>query len=240
VAYGGGQFVAVADNGTADRVMTSPDGVTWTLQSSADVSAYWQSITYADGIFVAVGRSGAIMTSGSASGGGSSSSGAASDTGVSNVLQQYPVSTAAAVSSPADACRVNAPEHVVDGRMNAERRFESWSLSYAQWPNAGAGGYVCTRTLSYQPGTDIWLTSDSQLSGSGRLQQYAIEPTAIARITRERGVADAEARLDYCRSNAPVSADLGGDWGQRNEGWSPSYASWLNEGRGGWVCSRSV
>lgn len=240
VAYGGGQFVAVADNGTADRVMTSPDGVNWTLQASADVNAAWQSITYAGGIFVAVGRSGAIMTSGSASGSGSSSTASTSDAGVPNVLQQYPISSEDAVSSPADACRLNAPEYVVDGRMNDERRFESWSLSYAQWPNAGAGGYVCTRTLSYQPGTDIWLTSDSELSGSGRLQQYAIEPTAIARITRERGMADAEARSVYCRSNAPVSADLGDDWGQRNEGWSPSYAAWLNEGRGGWVCSRSL
>ena len=30
VAYGNGLFVAVASAGTGDRVMTSPEGITWT------------------------------------------------------------------------------------------------------------------------------------------------------------------------------------------------------------------
>lgn len=53
VAFGNGKFVAVASTGTGDRVMTSPDGITWTLGSStADVQ--WSSVTYGNGIWVAV------------------------------------------------------------------------------------------------------------------------------------------------------------------------------------------
>ena len=52
VTYGNGQFVAVASSG-ANRVMTSPDGVTWTARTAAAAS-YWSSVTYGNGLFVAV------------------------------------------------------------------------------------------------------------------------------------------------------------------------------------------
>src|SRR5690606_38407705 len=61
---GGSQFVAVANNGT-NRVMTSPDGITWTLRSAAAVNT-WYSVCYGEGQFVAVGDSGTgkqVMTS---------------------------------------------------------------------------------------------------------------------------------------------------------------------------------
>ena len=242
IVYAEGMFVAVADNGVFDRIMTSPDGITWTLEAAPAVSL-WQSITYGNGVFVAVGRSGAIMTAGATGGSGGGSGGGVSGGSVlrvPEVIQQYPIATGLAVGSPAVACEANAPDYVVDGRVNAERQFDAWQLSYAAWPNGGAGGYVCTRTLSYQSGTDIWLTSGSALTGSGQLQQYAIGSAAVVRMVSDESMTASQARVAYCRTHAPESSSLGSDWGQRNEGWSPSYAMWLNDGAGGWVCSRNL
>ncbi|MCF8256017.1 MAG: T9SS type A sorting domain-containing protein [Flavobacteriales bacterium] len=64
VTYGNGMFVAVA-SGTANRVITSPDGITWTSRTAAVLNS-WMSVTYADGLFVAVSNSGTadrVMTS---------------------------------------------------------------------------------------------------------------------------------------------------------------------------------
>ncbi|PCK04619.1 MAG: hypothetical protein COA42_19020, partial [Alteromonadaceae bacterium] len=67
VAYGNGVFVAVGYTaGTANQVMTSPDGVTWTARTSA-ADNYWYGITYGNGLFVAVaydpGTGNRVMTS---------------------------------------------------------------------------------------------------------------------------------------------------------------------------------
>lgn len=64
VCYGNGLFVAVASDGTGNRVMTSPDGLTWTSRVSASDS-YWRAVIYGNGLFVAVGGSsnGTVMTS---------------------------------------------------------------------------------------------------------------------------------------------------------------------------------
>jgi len=65
VTYGNGLFVAVAGSGTGNRVMTSPDGITWTSRTSAADNA-WYSVTYGNGLFVAVAGSGTgnrVMTS---------------------------------------------------------------------------------------------------------------------------------------------------------------------------------
>jgi hypothetical protein len=52
VAYGNGMFVAVSSSGTGNRVMTSPDGITWTSRTSAaDYS--WSHIIYANNLYVA-------------------------------------------------------------------------------------------------------------------------------------------------------------------------------------------
>jgi hypothetical protein len=53
VTYGNGLFVAVAISGT-NKVMTSPDGITWTLRTSVIDGAQPQSVTYGNGLFVAV------------------------------------------------------------------------------------------------------------------------------------------------------------------------------------------
>jgi len=65
VTYGNGLFVAVAANGTGNRVMTSPDGINWTSSNSASDNL-WTSVTYGNGLFVAVAQSGTgnrVMTS---------------------------------------------------------------------------------------------------------------------------------------------------------------------------------
>lgn len=66
VAHGDDTFVALNYNtGTSIPVMTSNDGVTWTQRTSGINVEQWNGITYAAGIFVAVGSSGAqrVMTS---------------------------------------------------------------------------------------------------------------------------------------------------------------------------------
>ena len=67
VTYGNGIFVAVAQSGSGNRVMTSPDGITWTSRTTPDSSEYWSSVTFGNGTFVAVSSSGSygnqVMTS---------------------------------------------------------------------------------------------------------------------------------------------------------------------------------
>ena len=52
VTYGNGLFVAVSDDGTGNRVMTSADGITWISRTSADNA--WNLVTYGNGLFVVV------------------------------------------------------------------------------------------------------------------------------------------------------------------------------------------
>ena len=63
IVYAAGLFVAVAYNGT-NRVVTSPDGITWTPRTAAEANA-WLSVTYGDELFVAVSYNGTnrVMTS---------------------------------------------------------------------------------------------------------------------------------------------------------------------------------
>ncbi|CAG1006024.1 hypothetical protein RHIZO_03226 [Rhizobiaceae bacterium] len=63
VTYGNGLFVAVGGSGTS-RVMTSPDGVTWTSRTAAQ-NNYWHSVAFGNGTFVAVATDGTnrVMTS---------------------------------------------------------------------------------------------------------------------------------------------------------------------------------
>jgi hypothetical protein len=62
VTYGNGLFVAVGQLADSNTIMTSPDGLTWTLRGSLTTSDSWSSVIYAGGKFVAVGLSG-VMTS---------------------------------------------------------------------------------------------------------------------------------------------------------------------------------
>eukprot|EP00918_Siedleckia_nematoides_P083636 GHVU01183338.1.p1 GENE.GHVU01183338.1~~GHVU01183338.1.p1 ORF type:complete len:583 (+),score=31.41 GHVU01183338.1:1283-3031(+) len=66
VCYGNGIFVAVANSGTGNRVMTSPDGQTWIQRAASDDTFGWFSVCYGYGIFVAVAYTGTgnrVMTS---------------------------------------------------------------------------------------------------------------------------------------------------------------------------------
>ena len=63
ICYGNGLFVAVG-YGLENRIMTSPDGVTWTIRTAPSRS--WQSVCYGNGLFVAVAGDGSdadILTS---------------------------------------------------------------------------------------------------------------------------------------------------------------------------------
>ena len=66
ITYGNGVFVVVGRNpssyaGEAGKVVTSPDGVSWTANVTpiANYANYeWRSVAYANGLFVAVGQEG--------------------------------------------------------------------------------------------------------------------------------------------------------------------------------------
>jgi hypothetical protein len=64
VTYGNGLFVAVSSATNTNQVMTSPDGINWTVQTSAAANS-WRSVTYGNGLFVAVSANGTnrVMTS---------------------------------------------------------------------------------------------------------------------------------------------------------------------------------
>jgi predicted RecA/RadA family phage recombinase len=57
VCYGEGIFVATSVFGTGNRVMTSPDGINWTIRTSAADNA-WTSVCYGNGVFVSVANNG--------------------------------------------------------------------------------------------------------------------------------------------------------------------------------------
>ncbi len=62
VTYGNGLFVAVSSDG-ANRVMTSPNGINWTLRNAASAHS-WTGVSYGNGLFVAVASdTNRIMTS---------------------------------------------------------------------------------------------------------------------------------------------------------------------------------
>ncbi|USG66548.1 InlB B-repeat-containing protein [Brevibacillus ruminantium] len=62
IAYGGGKFVAVGNDGYNDgEIYSSPDGRKW--QKSSNVPGIPLGITYGDGKFIAVGNGGAILYS---------------------------------------------------------------------------------------------------------------------------------------------------------------------------------
>lgn len=60
VTWGGGRFVAVGDNGT---ILTSPEGIIWTITVSGTSTAHLRGVAWGDGRFVAVGSTGTIVTS---------------------------------------------------------------------------------------------------------------------------------------------------------------------------------
>lgn len=52
IGWGGGVFVAVADTGVTQRVMTSPDGINWTMRDAAADNS-WRGVAWGNGVWVA-------------------------------------------------------------------------------------------------------------------------------------------------------------------------------------------
>ena len=62
VAYGNGTFVAIdITTGNTQSVMTSPDGLTWTLQTTPSGKRF-STVIYGGGLFVAVGSQNVVST----------------------------------------------------------------------------------------------------------------------------------------------------------------------------------
>jgi hypothetical protein len=63
ITYGNGVYVAVATGGDGQRVMTSSDGITWTLHTPLGEALSWKSVTFGAGLFVAVSNGNDVVTS---------------------------------------------------------------------------------------------------------------------------------------------------------------------------------
>jgi hypothetical protein len=149
VAYGNGLFVAVASSGADPRVMTSPDGITWTIRTPA-ADNNWRSVTYGNGLFVAVASSGTgnrVMTS------GTFSSGASSDPSQwIKVSQALPLSSTGSCSDMQDT-DVAYGTGLTGGWTNA---WEPWVNTTFDADGNRIGGWACTRTL-INKGGQTWM-----------------------------------------------------------------------------------
>ena len=129
--------VALAPGARADSA-----GITWTSRTSAADNA-WNSVTYGNGLFVAVSTTGTgnrVMTSGVFGGGNDSAAPAPPP-----VIQQF--------GRPASGtCDAAAPVTLNWGGAGSG----GWGESWAQWMNGGNGGAVCTRMLVYSSSRGAW------------------------------------------------------------------------------------
>jgi len=63
VAYGNGVFVAVGGLAGPGNITTSSDGIAWTLRSAPESAAFLHSVSFLNGLFVAVGQNASVLTS---------------------------------------------------------------------------------------------------------------------------------------------------------------------------------
>lgn len=63
ITFGNNLFVAVAQSGTGNRVMTSPNGINWTSRTTP-MDADFKGVAYGNGVFVAVSTGGVGVTGG--------------------------------------------------------------------------------------------------------------------------------------------------------------------------------
>ena len=61
IVYANGVYVAVGYSSTTPKILTSPDGITWTQQTSP-INSRLFDVTYANGLFFAVGDGGVITS----------------------------------------------------------------------------------------------------------------------------------------------------------------------------------
>ena len=62
VAFGAGVFCAVCQGGGTEKIMTSPDAITWTLRTPSAGNT-WKTVAFGNGVFVVLSFSGVSMTS---------------------------------------------------------------------------------------------------------------------------------------------------------------------------------
>lgn len=55
----------------------------------------------------------------------------------------------------AHVCGADIPDSVLFPGVGQDQRADGWSMSWAQWPNGGTGGFVCTRQ-PYYTSTGTW------------------------------------------------------------------------------------
>ena len=155
VTYGNGLFVAVSNNsynggtGGTDRVMTSPDGITWTTRTTP--SNAWYSVTYGNGLFVAVAATGTgdrVMTS--TDGINWTSRSSAADSGWNSVT--YGEGIFVAVANTGAGSRVMTSSDGINWTGRTAAAANSWmAVTYGNGrfvavSNTGTGNRVMTST----------------------------------------------------------------------------------------------
>ena len=210
------KFVAVSSDGS-NRVMTSPDGITWTSQTSA-TNYSWRSVTWGNGLFVAVSNTGGT---------------------VDRVMTSPDGITWTSRTSAAD----DSWQSVTYGN----------GLFVAVSSMGGAGERVMTSpdgitwTARTSPGNNVWqsVTYGNGLfvavsrTGSGNRVMtsgngFSYDPVNLpAPLVQQLG----RPASGTCESVAPESLNWSG---VASGGWSESWAEWVNNGKGGAVCTRTL
>ena len=176
-----GLWVAVANSGTGNRVMTSPDGITWTIQATNDNQ--WFSVTYGNGLFVAV----AISGGSSATGGGS--------TGITNRVMTSPdginwtTRTATAAAQWIDVTFANDLFVAVANNLTANRVMTSpdginWTARVAAVSNPW-------RSVTY--GNGMWVA----VSDNGTGNRVMTSPDGITWTSRTSAADNAWRSVTY-------------------------------------------
>ena len=146
VTYGNGLFVAVASTGTGNRVMTSPDGITWTIRTSA-ANNFWSSVTYGGGLFVAVAQDGTgnrVMTSGIFGGAAT-----VDPTKWITIPQGLPLSA----TGTCDALDDKSVSYGTGLTGGWRRSWEPWVNTTIGANGQRIGGWACIRTLINKGGS---------------------------------------------------------------------------------------
>ena len=79
---------------------------------------------------------------------GDGSGGSSSGSIPAPVIQQFE-------RDSSETCEAGQPDGLNWGGSSSG----GWSQSWAQWPGNGAGGFVCSRTLTYNPALGHWVSS---------------------------------------------------------------------------------
>jgi hypothetical protein len=245
ISFGNNIFVAVGTGNSADRIMTSSNGIIWTGQNDVIGSgAYWSSITYGDLGFVAVGEMFFVGTS-------IVIKGSMDGTSWSAATSPLPTNT----RTVAFGDGVFVATTTVGGAMRSTDQGATWSAVSTPTTNFflgltyGAGTFVAVaasgtnRVMTSSDGGITWQSQNSGTAGDWNAVTYGNGRfVAVANTGSSQVMVSVVPVIDSGPPPPPwlQSYALSGGETSCMDGWSQSWAQWPNNNSGGFVCNRST